>query len=95
MLDAETDTERNAMEHPERLVVVVLFDRIDLLDVTGPAEVFSLLQRELDSPAGYRVLLAAETPDPVTTSAGCACCPTSPSRNWPARRSTAWSCRAR
>ncbi|GLY39266.1 AraC family transcriptional regulator [Amycolatopsis sp. NBRC 101858] len=70
MLDAETDTERNVMEHPERLVVVVLFDRVDLLDVTGPAEVFSLLHRELDRPSGYRVLLAAETPDPVTTSAG-------------------------
>ncbi|SEF32636.1 Transcriptional regulator GlxA family, contains an amidase domain and an AraC-type DNA-binding HTH domain [Amycolatopsis pretoriensis] len=57
------------MEHPERLVVVVLFDRIDLLDVTGPPEVFSLLQRELDRPAGYRVVLAAATADPVTTSA--------------------------
>ncbi|ONI87057.1 AraC family transcriptional regulator [Actinosynnema sp. ALI-1.44] len=54
----------------ERLVVVVLFDRIDLLDVTGPAEVFSLLQREMERPTGYRVVLAAESPDPVTTFAG-------------------------
>ncbi|MGW3472927.1 GlxA family transcriptional regulator [Saccharopolyspora sp. NPDC000995] len=54
----------------ERLVVVVLFDRIDLLDVTGPPEVFSLLQREMDEPTGYEVLLAAETMDPVTTAAG-------------------------
>ncbi|MBN9747372.1 AraC family transcriptional regulator [Amycolatopsis sp. A1MSW2902] len=54
----------------KRLVVVVLFDRIDLLDVTGPAEVFSLLQREMDRPTGYEVVLAAETLDPVTTSAG-------------------------
>nr|CTQ96995.1 FIG01132910: hypothetical protein [Kibdelosporangium sp. MJ126-NF4] len=49
---------------------MVLFDRIDLLDVTGPAEVFSLLQREMERPTGYRVVLAAETLDPVTTSAG-------------------------
>ncbi|MGW0180346.1 GlxA family transcriptional regulator [Nocardia sp. NPDC003345] len=53
-----------------RLVVVVLFDRIDLLDVTGPPEVFALLQRELDEPTGYEVVLAAETMDAVTTSAG-------------------------
>lgn len=53
-----------------RLVVIVLFDRIDLLDVTGPPEVFSLLERELDEPTGYEVVLAAETMDPVTTSAG-------------------------
>ena len=45
-------------------------DRVDLLDVTGPPEVFSLLQRELDEPTGYRVVLAALTLDPVTTSAG-------------------------
>ncbi|RJL24812.1 GlxA family transcriptional regulator [Bailinhaonella thermotolerans] len=54
----------------ERRVVVVLFDRVDLLDVTGPPEVFSLLQREMDEPTGYQVVLAAETMDPVTTSAG-------------------------
>ncbi|MGX1809361.1 GlxA family transcriptional regulator [Nocardia sp. NPDC055321] len=54
----------------ERLIVVVLFDRVDLLDVTGPPEVFALLQREMDEPTGYHVVLAAETMDPVTTSAG-------------------------
>ncbi|MFC0673000.1 GlxA family transcriptional regulator [Brachybacterium hainanense] len=53
-----------------RLIVVVLFDRIDLLDVSGPPEVFSLLQREMDEPTGYEVVLAAETAAPVTTSAG-------------------------
>ncbi|NKX87523.1 helix-turn-helix domain-containing protein [Nocardia coubleae] len=53
-----------------RLIVVVLFDGVDLLDVTGPPEVFSLLQREMDEPTGYEVVLAAETLDPVTTSAG-------------------------
>ncbi|WP_037856794.1 GlxA family transcriptional regulator [Streptomyces sp. NRRL S-340] len=54
----------------ERLVVIVLFEGVDLLDVTGPPEVFSLVQREMPEPTGYRVVLAAETMDPVTTSAG-------------------------
>ncbi|MGA6208227.1 GlxA family transcriptional regulator [Nocardia testacea] len=53
----------------ERLIVVALFDGVDLLDVTGPPEVFSLLQREIGEPTGYHVVLAAETPEPVTTSA--------------------------
>ncbi|RJO71441.1 helix-turn-helix domain-containing protein [Nocardia panacis] len=54
----------------DRLIAVVLFDRVDLLDVTGPAEVFSLAERVMDGPSGYRVVLAAPTMDPVTTSAG-------------------------
>lgn len=58
------------MPHPERLIVIVLFDRVDLLDITGPPEVFALLQREMDEPCGYQVLLAAETLEPVTTAAG-------------------------
>ena len=58
------------MSTVERLIVIVLFPQIDLLDVTGPAEVFSLLQREMSSPTGYRVLLAAQTLDAITTSAG-------------------------
>ncbi|MFE9249623.1 GlxA family transcriptional regulator [Streptomyces sp. NPDC007088] len=53
-----------------RLVVIVLFEGVDLLDVTGPPEVFSLAQRQSDGAAGYRVVLAAETTDPVTTAAG-------------------------
>nr|WP_246598338.1 DJ-1/PfpI family protein [Nocardia tengchongensis] len=58
------------METVERFVVIVLFDRVDLLDVTGPPEVFALLQREMNGATGYHVALAAETLDPVTTSAG-------------------------
>ncbi|WP_425271599.1 GlxA family transcriptional regulator [Nocardia neocaledoniensis] len=54
----------------DRLVVIVLFDQVDLLDVTGPPEVFSLLRREMDEPTGYQVVLAADTVEPVTTSAG-------------------------
>ncbi|MFE3458239.1 GlxA family transcriptional regulator [Nocardiopsis aegyptia] len=53
-----------------RLVVVVLFEDVDLLDVTGPPEVFSLVRREMGEAAGYEVVLAAETMDPVRTSAG-------------------------
>ncbi|MGF1426668.1 GlxA family transcriptional regulator [Kitasatospora sp. LaBMicrA B282] len=51
-------------------MVIILFEGVDLLDVTGPPEVFSLVQRESDQPTGYRVRLAAETLAPVTTSAG-------------------------
>ncbi|MFB6817552.1 GlxA family transcriptional regulator [Streptomyces sp. NPDC056347] len=58
------------MSAVERLVVVVLFDGVDLLDITGPPEVFALLRRERGGAAGYTVVLAAETMDPVTTSAG-------------------------
>lgn len=54
----------------ERLIVVALFADVDLLDVTGPPEVFALVQREMDATSGYRVVLAAENLDPVTTSAG-------------------------
>ncbi|MFJ5048998.1 GlxA family transcriptional regulator [Streptomyces sp. NPDC088719] len=53
-----------------RLVVIVLFEGVDLLDVTGPPEVFSLARREADDADGYEVVLAAETLDPVTTGAG-------------------------
>ncbi|MFD4260314.1 GlxA family transcriptional regulator [Streptomyces sp. NPDC058534] len=53
-----------------RLIVIVLFEGVDLLDVTGPPEVFSLARRETDEAAGYDVVLAAETMDPVTTGAG-------------------------
>ncbi|NBE55347.1 GlxA family transcriptional regulator [Streptomyces boluensis] len=48
----------------------MLFEGVDLLDVTGPPEVFALLRRDTEEAAGYRVALAAETLDPVTTAAG-------------------------
>ncbi|RAG87157.1 AraC family transcriptional regulator [Streptacidiphilus pinicola] len=48
----------------------MLFDGVDLLDVTGPPEVFSLLRRETPDASGYRVELAARTPDAVRTAAG-------------------------
>nr|WP_279672483.1 helix-turn-helix domain-containing protein [Flexivirga meconopsidis] len=52
------------------MIVIVLFDRVDLLDVTGPPEVFSLARRVTDDAASYEVVLAAATTDPVTTGAG-------------------------
>ncbi|MDX3540975.1 DJ-1/PfpI family protein [Streptomyces sp. MB09-01] len=58
------------MSSLNRLIVVLLFDGVDLLDVTGPPEVFALLRRETGSAQGYQVVLAAETMDAVTTSAG-------------------------
>ncbi|WP_123969146.1 GlxA family transcriptional regulator [Streptomyces sp. TLI_185] len=53
-----------------RLIVIVLFEGVDLLDVTGPPEVFSLVRHETTDGAGYEVVLAAETLEPVTTAAG-------------------------
>ena len=75
VLAAKTDIPLSAttplsMSFPERLIVILLFDQVDLLDVTGPPEVFALLQREMGQPTGYKVLLAALTLAPVTTSAG-------------------------
>ncbi|GGS59731.1 helix-turn-helix domain-containing protein [Streptomyces parvus] len=58
------------MDTVRRLVVIMLFEGVDLLDVTGPPEVFSLARRETDDAAGYEVVLAAETLEPVTTGAG-------------------------
>ncbi|WP_343245997.1 helix-turn-helix domain-containing protein [Streptomyces sp. SID5785] len=53
-----------------RLVVIVLFEGVDLLDVTGPPEVFALARRESPDAAGYQVVLAAESMGPVRTGAG-------------------------
>lgn len=52
-----------------RLVVAVLFDRVDLLDVTGPPEVFALVKRVTGNDS-YRVVIAAPAVEPVMTSAG-------------------------
>ncbi|UQW99539.1 DJ-1/PfpI family protein [Streptomyces sp. RerS4] len=53
-----------------RRVVIAVFPDVDLLDVTGPAEVFALANVETDGRAGYRVELAGPTSGVVTTSAG-------------------------
>ncbi|MEW2418666.1 DJ-1/PfpI family protein [Streptomyces sp. NPDC046866] len=56
--------------HPNRRVVIAVFPDVDLLDVTGPAEVFALANRETGGRAGYRVQLAGPTAGVVATSAG-------------------------
>ena len=52
-----------------RRVVIAVFPDVDLLDVTGPAEVFALANRECGRTA-YRVDLAGRQAGPVATSAG-------------------------
>ncbi|MEY9874571.1 transcriptional regulator GlxA family with amidase domain [Streptacidiphilus sp. MAP12-33] len=59
--------ERNVLG---RRLVIMLFEGVDLLDVTGPPEVFALLRRETPDATGYQVLLAAATLEPVRTAAG-------------------------
>ncbi|MFD9339087.1 GlxA family transcriptional regulator [Streptomyces sp. NPDC060028] len=51
-------------------VVIAVFPDVDLLDVTGPAEVFALANRETAGRAGYRVRLAGPASGEVRTSAG-------------------------
>ncbi|GGY58502.1 DJ-1/PfpI family protein [Streptomyces xanthochromogenes] len=51
-------------------VVIAVFPDVDLLDVTGPAEVFALANRETGGHAGYEVCLAGPAAGEVRTSAG-------------------------
>lgn len=51
-------------------VAILIFDGVDLLDTTGPAEVFALLDREMDGASPYDVVLAAPSMEPVRTSSG-------------------------
>ncbi|WP_030775660.1 GlxA family transcriptional regulator [Streptomyces sp. NRRL S-920] len=55
---------------PSHRVVIAVFPDVDLLDVTGPAEVFALANRETGGRAGYEVRLAGPVVGPVRTSAG-------------------------
>ncbi|PDP88132.1 AraC family transcriptional regulator [Glycomyces fuscus] len=57
------------MPLPHRVVIGV-FPDVDLLDVTGPAEVFALANREAPGRADYRVRLAGPARGEVRTSAG-------------------------
>ncbi|MEV6820437.1 GlxA family transcriptional regulator [Nocardiopsis dassonvillei] len=57
------------MPLPHRVVIGV-FPDVDLLDVTGPAEVFALANQEAPGRADYRVRLAGPTRGEVRTSAG-------------------------
>ena len=51
-------------------VVIAVFPCVDLLDVTGPAEVFAIANRELSGGTPYEVLLAGPDGGQVRTSAG-------------------------
>ncbi|MEU1424565.1 DJ-1/PfpI family protein [Kitasatospora sp. NPDC005751] len=57
------------MPTPHRVVIAV-FPDVDLLDVTGPAEVFALANRETGGRAGYEIRLAGPDSGPVVTAAG-------------------------
>lgn len=57
------------MRTPRRVVIAV-FPGVDLLDVSGPAEVFARADREAGGSGRYQVLLAGPARGPVTTSAG-------------------------
>ncbi|GGS07853.1 AraC family transcriptional regulator [Streptomyces aureoverticillatus] len=57
------------MPLPHRVVIAV-FPDVDLLDVTGPAEVFSLANRQAAGSGRYEVRLAGPAAGEVRTSAG-------------------------
>jgi transcriptional regulator GlxA family with amidase domain len=52
-----------------RRVIVVVFNGVQTLDATGPAEVFAVASREADAPL-YRVIIAARGGGERTTSCG-------------------------
>ncbi|GAA2216006.1 DJ-1/PfpI family protein [Nonomuraea monospora] len=51
-------------------VIITVFPDVDLLDVTGPAEVFAVANREMSGRTPYQVLLAGPDGGQVRTSAG-------------------------
>ncbi|WP_190020009.1 GlxA family transcriptional regulator [Streptomyces hiroshimensis] len=55
---------------PSRTVLIVLFDDVQSLDVTGPTEVFAGAACWTGSPATYRVRTATLDGGPVRTSSG-------------------------
>ncbi|MEW2452250.1 GlxA family transcriptional regulator [Streptomyces parvulus] len=57
----------------QRTVLVVLFDQVQSLDVTGPVEVFAGAERH--TPGTYRIVTASPTGAPVRTSSGLAVVP--------------------
>jgi len=69
--DQELNSETGTTE--PRTVVVVIHEGCELLDATGPASVFGVVNRTLREQAatpGYRVIIAAQERGAVTTSAG-------------------------
>ncbi|MET9137878.1 GlxA family transcriptional regulator [Streptomyces parvulus] len=60
----------------QRTVLVVLFDQVQSLDVTGPVEVFAGAERH--TPGTYRVVTASPAGAPVRTSSGLTVVPDGP-----------------
>ena len=58
-----TSSHRSADMHPIRKVAVLLFDEFDLLDFSGPYEVFSAANRGM-SPRAFSLYTVAEEPNP-------------------------------
>ena len=58
----------------KRLVAVAAYEGAELLDITGPIEVFNMLNRHLGedtgSESGYEIVLLAEKSGPFATAAG-------------------------
>lgn len=52
-----------------RLLSILFFDDVEVLDFCGPFEVFSAANRFTDSPA-FSVLTVAERPGPILTRGG-------------------------
>ncbi|MFJ4481447.1 GlxA family transcriptional regulator [Streptomyces longwoodensis] len=61
---------------PQRTVLVVLFDGVQSLDVTGPLEVFAGAERH--TPGTYRIRTASLDGGPVRTSSGLTLVPDGP-----------------
>jgi transcriptional regulator GlxA family with amidase domain len=53
----------------QRRIVVLAYDGVQSLDVTGPVEVFSVADRQGAAP-GYRVEVVGPTAAPITTTSG-------------------------
>lgn len=61
-------------DSPARTVGIVIYEQVEVLDFTGPFEVFSVTradpEADRESPPPYSVRLVAQTPDPVTATGG-------------------------
>jgi transcriptional regulator GlxA family with amidase domain len=65
---SETENKGNVMA-PERTVVILVFDDVEVLDFCGPFEVFSITGRRSDLHP-FRVVLVAENDGPVIARNG-------------------------
>ncbi|MFF5985506.1 GlxA family transcriptional regulator [Prauserella flavalba] len=55
---------------PGRVVAIAVFDGVEMLDVAGPAQVFSTAERVSGGQAAYRPMLVGARRGPVRTAAG-------------------------